>query len=181
MTFRDYRNIVDKYLWTAHAQMKMRHYRLTESRVKRVIRHPARIEEGILENAVACMQPAEGKNYSEIWVMYVLARGNAISRHDSPGPAPGSLRKSEISAEGGPSKSRFSLSQKRFAARNGGEDVGSSALRFRNTTRPHQSSRSGGFTGRKKIKIITAWRYPGKSPARDPVPQEILREIQSIL
>jgi len=148
--------IGDKYLWTLHAQMKMRHYRLTESRVKRVIRHPARIEEGILENAVACMQPAEGKNYSEIWTMYVLARGNAFSRHDSPRPARGSLRKSEISAFGGPSKSRFSLSRKRIAARNDGEDAG-------------------------RIKIITAWRYPGKSPARDPVPQEILEEIRRIV
>ncbi len=33
----------------------------------------------------------------------------------------------------------------------------------------------------KKIKIITAWRYPGKSPERDPVPQEIINEIQSLL
>ena len=32
-----------------------------------------------------------------------------------------------------------------------------------------------------KIKIITAWRYPGKSPERDPVPQEVLREIRKIL
>ena len=32
-----------------------------------------------------------------------------------------------------------------------------------------------------KIKIITAWRYPGKSPERDPVPQEILREIKNLL
>ncbi|OGZ94546.1 MAG: hypothetical protein A2131_00835 [Candidatus Sungbacteria bacterium GWC2_49_10] len=156
MAFLDYRNIADKYLWTVHARIKMRHYRLTESRVKRVMRHPARIEEGILENAVACMQPAEGKNYSEIWVMYVLARGDAISRHDSPGPAPGSLRKSEISAFGGPSKSRFSLSRKRIAARNDGEGAG-------------------------RIKIITAWRYPGKSPSRDPVPAEILKEIRRIL
>jgi len=33
----------------------------------------------------------------------------------------------------------------------------------------------------KKIKIITAWRYPGKSPERDPVPREIINEIQSLL
>lgn len=148
--------IGDKYLWTEHSRMKMRHYRLTESRVKRVIRHPARIEEGVLENGIAVMQPAEGKKYSEIWAMYVLTRGNAFSRHDSSRPAPGSLRKSEISAEGGPSKSRFSLSRKRIAARNGWE-------------------------GARRIKIITAWRYPGKSPARDPVPAEILKEIRRIV
>ena len=28
-------------------------------------------------------------------------------------------------------------------------------------------------------KIITAWRYPGVSPARNPIPEEILRELTS--
>ncbi len=27
------------------------------------------------------------------------------------------------------------------------------------------------------IKIISAWRYPGVSPERDPIPEEILREL----
>ncbi len=101
----------DRYIWTNHAHQKMRHYRLTESRVKRIIRHPARSEEGIMENGIACMQPAGGKNYSEIWAMYLL---------------------------------------------------------------------SGSIDAR-NIKIITCWRYPGKSPSRDPIPAAILREIQMIL
>lgn len=33
----------------------------------------------------------------------------------------------------------------------------------------------------KKIKVITAWRYPGKSPERDPIPPDILREIRAVL
>ena len=33
----------------------------------------------------------------------------------------------------------------------------------------------------KVIRIITAWRYPGKSSARDPIPQEILDEIKAIV
>jgi len=33
----------------------------------------------------------------------------------------------------------------------------------------------------KKIKIITAWRYPGKSPERDPVPKEIIEEVRRLL
>ena len=33
----------------------------------------------------------------------------------------------------------------------------------------------------KQIKIITAWRYPGKSPARNPIPKEILDEIKAIV
>lgn len=102
----------EKYLWTNHARSKLRQYRLTESRIKRIIRHPSRVEEGILEGAIACMQEAGGKRYSEIWTMYVLA---------------------EIKDKG------------------------------------------------KRIKIITAWRYPGKSPARDPIPEEVLRELRTIL
>ena len=78
---------VDKYIWTNHSKMKMRHYRLTESRIKRVIRHPTRVEEGILEGAIAAMQPAEGKKYSEIWVMYVLAhKGGSGGKNFFPPP-----------------------------------------------------------------------------------------------
>ena len=31
------------------------------------------------------------------------------------------------------------------------------------------------------IKIITAWRYPGKSPERDPIPSEVIKEIMNLL
>lgn len=106
--------IADTYQWTDHSRMKMRHYRLTESRVKRIIRHPTRIEEGILEGGIAAMQPAEGKTYSEIWAMYVLV--NSPMKGLKP-----------------------------------------------------------------KVKVITAWRYPGKSPARDPIPADILKEVRKII
>ncbi len=33
----------------------------------------------------------------------------------------------------------------------------------------------------KRIKIITAWRYPGKSPERNPIPQEIIEEVRNLL
>ncbi len=32
-----------------------------------------------------------------------------------------------------------------------------------------------------KITIISAWRYPGKSPAKNPIPKEILEEIQNLI
>ncbi len=99
----------------------MRYYRLTEARIKRIIRNPARTEEGVLDNAIACMQPAESKNYSEIWTMYLLEKSDDLSFS--------SLRKIQ--------NSRF--------------------------------------------KIITAWRYPGKSPEREPIPAEILREIKNLI
>lgn len=88
----------------------MRQYRLTESRVKRLIRHPARTEESIVDGMVACMQPAGGKRYSEIWALIVPVRNKE-----------------------------------------------------------------------KRLKIITAWRYPGKSPERDPIPVDVLREIKTLL
>jgi hypothetical protein len=33
----------------------------------------------------------------------------------------------------------------------------------------------------RQIKIITAWRYPGKSPERDPIPEEIINEVRNLL
>ncbi len=102
-----FRSANEKYLWTAHSQVKMRQYGLSESRVKRIIRFPVRYEEGIVPHTVAVMQPAGTKRYSEIWAMYKL--------------------------------------------------VG------------------------KKVKIITAWRYPGLSPKRDPIPKEVLDEIKELI
>ena len=44
-----------------------------------------------------------------------------------------------------------------------------------------EKSRTKG--GPPKIRIITAWRYPGKSPERDdpPIPDDILKEIHQLL
>ncbi|MCL5016483.1 MAG: hypothetical protein M1312_02655 [Patescibacteria group bacterium] len=56
--------------WTAHARDKMRYYKLSESRIKRVLNYPKRVEEGIAENTVAMMQSGgTGKNPYEIWIM----------------------------------------------------------------------------------------------------------------
>ncbi len=101
----------DKYQWTKHSIYKMRHYGLSAQRIKRIIRHPVRIEEAIVPNMIAVMCPDKKQ---EIWAMYTII-------------------KSKIK---------------------------------------NQSS---------KLKIITAWRYPGESSARDPIPQEILNEIKSII
>jgi len=62
--------------------MKMRYYGLSEQRVIRVIRAPFRCEEGVLEKAIAVMQPNKvikterGRPVEwreEIWAMYLLA------------------------------------------------------------------------------------------------------------
>ena len=103
-------SVQPKISWTRHSKMKMSHYRLSEARVKRVMRYPQRVEEGIVPNTIACMQTA-GK--TEIWMMY----------------------------------------QKHKA-------------KEKNT-----------------VKIITAWRYPGKSPKGKelPIPKDILNELINIL
>ena len=101
--------INDKYQWTKHSIYKMRHYGLSQQRIKRIIRHPARIEEAIVPNLIAAMQSSGNKTYSEIWTIYKPIKN------------------------------------------------------------------------KKQIKIITAWRYPGKSSARNPIPKEILDEIKSIV
>ena len=65
----------EKYTWTFHARLKLKYYGLSENRIKRIIRFPARTEEGIVEKTVAVMQPAGGKRYTEIWAMYKVVRG----------------------------------------------------------------------------------------------------------
>jgi len=98
-----------RYLWTNHVVGKMAVYRLSPSLIKRIVRFPARVEEGIADDTVAVMKPAERvKRREEIWVMYQLSPNH-------------------------------------------------------------------------RIKIITAWRYPGKSPARSPVPPEIMVEVAGVL
>jgi len=88
-----------------------------------VVKNPQRVEEGIVKNTIAVMQPAslrtkEGKRVwsQEIWAMY----------------------QKKIKSE--------KLKVKSF--------------------------------GPNKIRIISAWRYPGVSPKRDPIPEDILRDLE---
>ena len=103
--------INDKYQWTKHSIYKMRYYGLSPQRIKRIIRHPARIEEAIVSNMIAVMCPDKNK---EIWAMYTMIKSKVKNQ-------------------------------------------------------------------KSKLKVITAWRYPGKSSARNPIPQEILDEIKTII
>lgn len=60
--------------WTWHARDKMRFYKLSETRVRRILYAPKRIEEGIAPHTVAAMQPAGSKRHPcELWVMVVEA------------------------------------------------------------------------------------------------------------
>jgi hypothetical protein len=113
----------EKYEWTQHAAFKMKQYGLSPQRILRVVKNPKRLEEGIVKNTIAVMQPAskrtkDGKRTwsQEIWTMYQIKRKN--------------------------------------------------------------KSEKVKVTSRQKICIISAWRYPGVSPKRNPIPDEILRELE---
>ncbi|MDO8495090.1 MAG: hypothetical protein Q7S32_00995 [bacterium] len=67
-----------KYEWTNHVVGKMAHYGISESLIKRVVRFPKRVEEGIAPGTTACMSPygtpTKDKRQpyrGEVWVMYV--------------------------------------------------------------------------------------------------------------
>lgn len=62
--------------WTYHSRDKMRYWRLSEARVRRIIHSPNRIEEGVAEGTVALMQKTgSAKNPAELWTMIQDKRG----------------------------------------------------------------------------------------------------------
>ena len=61
----------DKYRWTSHVVRKMMHYRLTPSRVLRIVRVPERIEKGVVPGTLAGMQrTGSHAKPTEIWAMW---------------------------------------------------------------------------------------------------------------
>jgi hypothetical protein len=119
----------DNLIWTQHSLAKLKQYRLSASRVLRVLRHPKRKEIGVAENTMACMQTAgTTKNSYEIWVMTTQ------------------------------------ISNPKSETRN--------SKQIQNT-KIQNSKRS------QKIKIISAWRYPGVSPIGEPppIPEELWEEL----
>ncbi|MBI5421329.1 MAG: hypothetical protein HZA35_03410 [Parcubacteria group bacterium] len=118
---------IGSYVWTQHVKHKMQFYQLSEARVKRVIRFPERIEEGIAPDTVACMQKAGStKKPHEIWAMYQMQNKK---------------------------------------------------LKTKNKKNENVSI----YTNPVSLKIISAWKYPGISPKNNPIPQDILDELRSML
>ena len=117
------------FYWTKHSQEKLRQYGLSASRIKRLIRHPERIEAGIAPETWASMQSAGSQKHPyEIWTMYVIE--NPEPRRVQ-GHAPYVVHGLKV----------------------------------------------------KTIKIISAWKYPGKTNPGDPIPippdifEEIIKEL----
>lgn len=82
----------EKLSWTKHSIEKMKYYGLSEQRVKRVLRHPDRTEEGIAPITIAMMQKAGSRKRShEIWTMFALLKSGEkkiISAWRYPGTSP---------------------------------------------------------------------------------------------
>ncbi len=94
MFFKNPENTKDFY-WTNHIKRKMMYYRLSEARLRRILRNPTRKEEGIAPDTIAVMQPIISrvkfvKKTSEIWLMYQLKgkRKIMISAWRYPGISP---------------------------------------------------------------------------------------------
>ena len=95
--------LMKELFWTSHSKFKMGYYRLSGSGVRRVLKSPERIEEGIADNTIALMQPnGRGKSAHEIWVMVFDTddKRRVISAWRYPGQTkPGQALPSEILKE----------------------------------------------------------------------------------
>ncbi|OGY64430.1 MAG: hypothetical protein A3I89_03290 [Candidatus Harrisonbacteria bacterium RIFCSPLOWO2_02_FULL_41_11] len=114
------------FSWTNHVKNKMLQYRLSEQKIKTVLKNPARKEEGIAPKTTAVMKRNDTqKRKEEIWVMF---------RHANSAP-------------------------------------------------PSRNAGLGNAKAPMRIKIISAWRYPGTSPKDKaiPIPEDILEELTGIL
>ncbi len=141
----------EKYQWTRHSLYKMRQYGLSPQRVTRVIRNPERTEEGIVPKTIVVMQPASVK-YKNFKKTWSQEIWVMYQLRRAGNP------KSEI------------LNPKQI-----------SKSKFQNLQTPHPALSPLGRGGKGKIKIISAWRYPGISPKNNPIPEEILREIKGVI
>lgn len=131
-----------KLHWTYHAQDKMRFYRLSEARVKRVLNSPKRVEEGVAPNTVAMMQPSSVKR-----VM---------------GPA---FVKTTVGRQESSNEKRETWTQ----------EIWVMAQKVSGVKGPSSAKATAGRQG-PRVKIISAWRYPGMSKARSEIIKNFIRQ-----
>ena len=141
----------DKYYWTAHVAEKMHYYGLSEQKVLGVIRRPQRIETGIAENTVAVMMPV----------------GN-IKKNKKP-----SMWNRSFNDDGEQQK----WSQEIWVMYQTKKQKTKNKVTIQNEKLKELQDK---INSNKKITIISAWRYPGVSPKKNPIPADILREIEAL-
>jgi hypothetical protein len=162
----------DKYQWTTHVTEKMHYYGLSEQKVLGVIRSPKRIETGIVENTVAVMLPVGNiKKGNE--TKPAFAKASAWQRWGRPVFAPADAHAIAGKPEDTWNQEIWVMYQlksqnKKFKAKSKIENPKLRELEKR-------------INANNKITIISAWRYPGVSPKNNPIPEEIIREIEEIM
>ena len=66
-----------RFHWTKHIENKMKYYRLSEQRIRRVFKNPDRKEIGIAPQTIAVMEKTGTKKRpTEIWLMYQKVKSN---------------------------------------------------------------------------------------------------------
>lgn len=79
------------FSWTSHVKSKMIQYRLSEQKIKTVLKNPSRKEEGIAPNTSAVMKRNDTpKRKEELWVMFQKKNSKitVISAWRYPGVSP---------------------------------------------------------------------------------------------
>lgn len=148
-----------KYYWTEHVQGKMHYYGLSEQKILGVIRSPKRIETGIAENTVAVMIPVGNVKKSKVKSNW---RPSFASDEASEG-------------QGKWSQEIWVLYQIK------GQANSSKGQEIKNLKNLNQEKTKKLMKLMpKKLVIISAWRYPGVSPQKNPIPEEIMREIEEM-
>lgn len=145
----------DKYYWTRHSIGKMMQYGLSAQRAIRVIRSYQRIETGVAKNTVAVMQPVSvktDKDGKKKWSQEIWVMYQK--------------RKAPIS------KSQFPISKQ----------IPNSNIQIKNEEgKGGVSSLKFDLLNKNQLKIISVWRYPGVSPKNNPIPQDILDELDDLI
>jgi hypothetical protein len=130
---QDIKDIKDDqtFQWTNHAKRKLFYYRLGPAKIKSIIRHPARLEQSIVQGLTAAMRPGGSrKNPYEIWTMFEI------------------------------------IEIKNQKLKLGIKNLKNKAKKIK-------------LKPQKKIKIISCWRYPGKTkPGKPvPIPEDVISEL----
>jgi hypothetical protein len=149
----------DKYYWTQHVQEKMHYYGLSEQKVLGVIRKPQRIETGIAENTVAVMLPV----------------GNVKKK-----PSTWNRSFNDDGQQQKWSQEIWVMYQLRSSETNSKNKITNSKQITNNKNYKFQKLKEN-ININKKITIISAWRYPGVSPKKNPIPEEIMREVEEMI
>jgi hypothetical protein len=68
-----------RHYWTSHIKNKMLFYRISEQKIKSILKAPDRHEEGIAPNTFAAMKRNDTpKRKEEIWTMYQKRGGKSL-------------------------------------------------------------------------------------------------------